>query len=116
MDLQAGTDTSRVPDSALGAATSTVREVLEKAESTPGVASGKVQQVISHPPRTARDPLYDAVHSASAAAGTLEERSGDRKQTQQQLLQASTAYVRAHPLQSAAAALAAGWLIGRITR
>jgi ElaB/YqjD/DUF883 family membrane-anchored ribosome-binding protein len=117
---QSHTDTpfsegSAKADPVLAAAASTVHDALEQAESAVGDTTRKVTQANSRLPRSGRDALYDAVHSATAAAATLAD-DADLKQKQQHLLKTTTAYVSAHPLASLGIAFAAGLLFARITR
>jgi len=58
----------------------------------------------------------DVADAAAPAAQWLEEHGETLGKDGQKLLQSTCNYVAAHPLQSLGLALAAGYLIGRLTR
>jgi ElaB/YqjD/DUF883 family membrane-anchored ribosome-binding protein len=107
---------SAQPASVLSTAASTVHDVLEKAENAAGPAAERVKPVVSRLPQSAQAPIYDAVHSAAAAAATLPAQAEGFVRRQQQRLEPAAQYVQQKPLQAVAIAFTAGWLIGRITR
>ena len=116
---QAGGSTAATPQTTgvLSTAASTVHDVLERAENAAAdAANNKVQPVVSRLPQSAQAPLYEAVHAAADAATSLREGADDVMARQEAMLQSATRYVQANPLQSVGIAVAAGWLIGRITR
>jgi ElaB/YqjD/DUF883 family membrane-anchored ribosome-binding protein len=102
--------------SVLGTAASTVHDVLEKAEHAAGPAAEMVKPVVSRLPQSAQAPIYEAVHSAAAAAATMPAQAEGFIARQQHRLEPAAQYVQDKPIQAVAIAFTAGWLIGRITR
>jgi hypothetical protein len=99
------------PGDLQGTAASTVRDVLERAESATAGAAGRVEQVVARIPQAAQAPLYHAVHAAADAAASMRERAAGAEGA---LGGSITQYVRTNPRRSVAFAFATGWLIARI--
>jgi ElaB/YqjD/DUF883 family membrane-anchored ribosome-binding protein len=64
----------------------------------------------------ARGVVEQVADAAAPAAQWLEEHGGTLSATGEKLLNKTSRYIAAHPLQSLGLALAAGYLISRLTR
>lgn len=79
-------------------------------------AARKAKPAIDKVASMAHQAVDKAVDAAAPTADWIAEQGESLKATQKKLLADTCSYVSAHPLQSVAIAIAAGFLIGRVMR
>ncbi|MFT3720872.1 hypothetical protein [Pseudorhodoferax sp.] len=91
-----------------------VHQVGESLHSTIDRVSAPAHGAVHRASASAHQAVDRLAGGVAAAAGQVDRRLGRVRDTPEQLLACARGYVAARPLKAVAAALALGWLVGRL--